>query len=122
MRSVENQELAQITNVTDFVISSNITALITAQVSQTREQLVILDTLLSEDGSELYIKPVLGYVPYNVPVDFYTVTASAVRYGEIAIGYKKVKADGDFDIVLNPEKNRPITFNKDDSLILVAED
>ena len=122
MRSVENQELAQVTKVTDFIISSNITALMMAQISQTREQFVILDDLLSDSGSELYMKNASRYVKTDVPVDFYTVCASAVRYGEIAIGYKKVLAEGKFEIVINPLKSKEITLSKEDSLILVAED
>lgn len=122
MRSVENQELAQVTKVTDFVVSSNITALMMTQISQTREQFTILDDLLSDDGSELYMKNVDRYIKCGVPVDFYTVCASATRYGEIAIGYKKMKDNGEFDIVLNPSKANAVTFTESDKLILVAED
>lgn len=122
MRSVENQELAEVTKVTDFVISSNITALMMTQISQTREQFVILDDLLSDTGSELYMKVANRYVVCNKPVDFYTVCASANRYGEIAIGYKKMLFDGEFEIVLNPPKDKEIIFTKEDSLILVAEE
>jgi len=122
MRCVENQELAQVTKVTDFIISSNITALMMAQISQTREQFEILDDLLSDNGSELYMKNVSRYVKTGVPVDFYTICASAVRYGEIAIGYKKVLAEGKFEIVINPPKNEQITLSENDSLILIAED
>lgn len=122
MRSVENQELAEVTKVTDFVISSNITALMMTQISQTREQFVILDDLLSDSGSELYMKVAHRYVQCDKPVDFYTVCASANRYGEIAIGYKKILFDGEFEIVLNPPKDKQIIFTKEDSLILVAEE
>ena len=122
MRSVENQELAEVTKVTDFVISSNITALMMTQISQTREQFEILDDLLSDTGSELYMKIAHRYVQCDKPVDFYTVCASANRYGEIAIGYKKILFDGEFEIVINPPKDKQIIFTKDDCLILVAEE
>ena len=122
MRSAENQELAEVTKVTDFVISSNITAMMMTQISQTREQFVILNDLLSDTGSELYMKIAHRYVTCDKPVDFYTVCASASRYGEIAIGYKKFIFDGEFEIVLNPPKDKEIIFTKEDSLILVAEE
>ena len=121
MRSIEDQELAEVTKVTDFVISSNITALMMTQISQTREQFVILDDLLSDSGSELYMKIANRYVVTDKPVNYYTVCASASRYGEIAIGYKKVKENGKFEIVINPPKEQEIIFNKDDRLIVVAE-
>ena len=121
MRSTEDQELAEVTKVTDFVISSNITALMMTQISQTREQFVILNDLLSDSGSELYMKIANRYVVTDKPVNFYTVCASASRYGEVAIGYKKVKEDGKFEIVLNPPKDKEIIFNNDDRLILLAE-
>ena len=119
--AVEDQELAEVTKVTDFVISSNITALMMTQISQTREQFVILNDLLSDSGSELYMKIANRYVVTDKPVNFYTVCASASRYGEVAIGYKKVKEDGKFEIVLNPPKDKEIIFNNDDRLILLAE-
>lgn len=121
MRSVENQELAQVTKVTDFVVSSNITALMMTQISQAREQFVILDDLLSDDGSELYMKDAGRYVQLGESVDFYTIGAAASQYGEIALGYKKFRADGEFDIVLNPPKASTVILSKGDSLILLAE-
>jgi len=121
MRSVENQELAQVTKVTDFVISSNITALMMTQISQTREQFTILEDLLSDEGSELYMKNISRYVKCNEPVNFFTICASANRYNEIPVGYKKIRDNGEFDIVINPQKNQNIIFNNNDSLILIAE-
>ncbi len=121
MRSVENQELAQVTKVTDFVVSSNITALMMTQISQAREQFVILDDLLSDDGSELYMKDAGRYVQLGESVDFYTIGAAATQYGEIALGYKKFRADGEFDIILNPPKSSTVILSKGDSLILLAE-
>lgn len=121
MRSVENQELAQVTKVTDFVVSSNITALMMTQISQAREQFVILNDLLSDDGSELYMKDAGRYVKLGEPVDFYTIGAAATQYGEIAVGYKKCHDDGEFDIVLNPPKSDSVVLRQGDSLILLAE-
>ncbi len=121
MRSVENQELAQVTKVTDFVVSSNITALMMTQISQAREQFVILDDLLSDDGSELYMKDAGRYVQLGESVDFYTIGAAATQYGEIVVGYKKYQDDGEFDIVLNPPKAATVVLRQGDSLILLAE-
>lgn len=121
MRCVENQELARVTKVTDFVVSSNITALMMTQISQAREQFDILNDLLSDDGSELYMKDAARYVQPGQSVDFYTLGAAATRYGEIAVGYKKLRGEGEFDIVLNPPKSSSVVLDKGDSVILLAE-
>lgn len=121
MRNVANQELARITKVNDFVISSNITALLMTQISQIRMQHEFWDDLLDEEGSEFYQKPASRYVKCGQPVDFYTVGASAARYGEIAIGYQKM-VNGEMQTVCNPRKSEEVVFTEQDALILIAED
>ena len=120
MRKVQNQELAKVTRVNDFVVSSNITALMMTQISQIRQQRLILEDLLDEDGSEFYRKPISRYVECGKPVDFYTVSAAAARYGEIAVGYQIV--DGaKFNTICNPDKEKSIAFKAEDALIVIAE-
>lgn len=121
IRDVENQELAQVTKVNDFVVSSNITALMMTQISQNRQQRAILEDLLDDDGSEFYRKPVTRYLKCGTPVDFYTVGAAAARYGEVAVGYQKVK-DGEICTISNPRKADQIIFSPEDALIVIAED
>ena len=121
MRKVENQDLAKMTKVNDFVVSSNITALMMTQISQNRQQRLLLEDLLDEDGSEFYRKPIERYVVCGKPVDFYTLVSSAARYGEIAVGYQKV-SDGKFTTVCNPQKDEKVTFSPEDALIVIAED
>ena len=121
MRKVENQELAKMTRVNDFVVSSNITALMMTQISQNRQQRLFLEDLLDEDGSEFYRKPICRYVQCGVPMDFYTVVAAAARYGEIAVGYQLVRG-GKYKTICNPNKDESITFGPEDALIVIAED
>lgn len=123
MRTVENQELARVTRVNDFVISSNITALIMTQISQTRALNAIFEDLLDEEGSELYIKPAGRYVRLNTPVDFYTAAAAAARHNEVFLGYKKTRGPGaEFDIVINPAKDGALAFSETDAFVVVAQD
>ena len=121
MRKVENQELAKMTKVNDFVISSNITALMMTQISQNREQRLLLEDLLDEDGSEFYRKPISHYVKTGEAVDFYTLISAAAQYGEVAVGYQKVE-NGKYRTVCNPLKSQKITFTNEDALIVIAED
>ena len=120
MRKVENQELAKMTRVNDFVVSSKITALMMTQISQNRDQRRILEDLLDEEGSEFYRKPITRYVQCGKPVNFYTLSSSAARYGEIAVGYQKVNGN-EFRTFSNPPKEKTVTFGPEDALIVVAE-
>lgn len=122
MLQIRHQELAKATRVNDFVISSNITGLITTQISQNRSLHAIFDDLLDEDGSEIYMKPASNYVKVNTSVSLFTVYHSAAQKNEAVIGYKKFKENDTFEIVVNPNKSNPITFSDKDLIITIAED
>ena len=123
MLKVENQELAQIARVNDFVVSSNITSLILAQISQTRELKAVFDELLCEAGSEIYVRPAGIYVKTGVPVNFYTVCAACAAKQEVPIGYRTKNPDtGETRIVTNPPKAQEIRFTDEDALVVLAVD
>ncbi|MBR2066755.1 MAG: hypothetical protein IJ875_00570 [Solobacterium sp.] len=122
MNSTRNQKLSQLMRATDFVVSSRITAKMMAQIAEERHKKDILNDLLSEGGSNISMKPITRYVLTNEPVDFYTLGASAARYDEIAIGYKKMAEDGSFTIEVNPRSKAPLQFSENDDLIVVAKD
>ncbi|MBP5292044.1 MAG: hypothetical protein J6Y90_05455 [Lachnospiraceae bacterium] len=121
MNSTRNQRLSQMMRATDFVVSSSITAKMMAQIAEQRHKKAIINDLLSEGGSSIYMKPITRYVTTGKPVDFYTLGASAARYGEIAIGYKKFAADGSFSIEVNPYSREAEKFSDKDDLIVVAK-
>lgn len=54
-------------------------------------------------------------------MDFFELTDIVKAHNEIFFGYKKT-IDGTIKIVINPDKSQKITFNKDDHLIVIAED
>lgn len=121
MNSTRNQRLSQMMRATDFVVSSRITAKMMAQIAEERHKKAILNDLLSDGGSTIYMKPITRYVLTGEPVDYYTLGASAARYGEIAIGYKKVAEDGTFTIEVNPRSKAATKFSDNDDLIVVAK-
>lgn len=121
MNSTRNQKLSQMMRATDFVVSSRITAKMMAQIAEERHKKAILNDLLSDGGSTIYMKPITRYVVTDEPVDYYTLGASAARYGEIAIGYKKVAEDGTFTIEVNPRSKAATKFSDNDDLIVVAK-
>ena len=120
MNSTRNQQLAQMMRATDFVVSGRITAKMMVQVAEERHKKAILNDLLSDGGSSVYMKPITRYVQVDRAVDFYTLGASAARYGEIAIGYKRFDEEGAFEVCVNPRSKAAVTFGPNDDLIVVA--
>lgn len=126
MLDPRNQELAQVANVNDFVISSNITGLIMSQVSENRRLAPIFCELLDSAGSEIYLKPAKNYVEPHRPVDMYTLTHLTSLRKEVFLGFKRdiktpEQPDG-VEIILNPRKETAIAFQEDDWLMVLAED
>lgn len=122
MLRVENQELAQIAKVNDFVVSSNITSLILTQISQIRELRAIFNELLREEGSEIYVRPAGSYVRTGSETDIYTACEAAARQREVFIGYRTQREDGSIDIVTNPPKAQKVCFTERDAFIVIAMD
>ena len=121
MNSARNQRLSQMMRATDFVVSSSITAKMMVQISEHRHKKEILNDLISDEGSTIYMKPVTRYVKIDKPINFYTLGASAARYGEVAIGYKKLEEDGTFTTVVNPHGREAEKFSERDDLIVIAK-
>ena len=120
MRSVDNQRLASQTRVDDFVIGSNFASLMMAQISENPKIMPLIEDLLDEDGSELYMKPVVDYVTIGVPVDSYTLTESAALKGEIYLGYRHMGSKKT-NVIVNPCKEEEIVFEEHDQIVVIAE-
>lgn len=103
---------------TDFVVSSEITSMLMAQVSEQRELNRVYTDLFDPDGSEVYLKSVERYVEPNAQVTWGSVQASAAAAGECAIGCFRTGAKP----LLNPDKNTMVSFKNGDKLIVLAED
>jgi Trk K+ transport system NAD-binding subunit len=121
MNSTENQRLMKVTKVNDFVIGSSITNLIMTQISENRHLAELFKTLLTAEGSELYMKNVRNYLKPGIPVSYYEVTELVSEHNEIFMGYRR-KNNGILEIVTNPDKSQTMTFGPDDCLIVIAED
>lgn len=120
MRSAENQRLATQARVDDFVIGSNFARLIMAQISENPKIIPLIEDLLDESGSEMYMKPIANYVSLGVPIDSYILAESAARKGEIYIGYRQ-NGIAKSDVVVNPCKDETIVFDACDQIVVIAE-
>lgn len=126
MLDLRNRRLAEVAKVNDFIVSETIISLLIAQVSENNALNAVFEDIFDADGSELYIKPIGGYISTTDPVNFYTVLEAARRKGETAFGYK-IAAEAQKNlpnsgIYINPVKSRAISFEPEDSVIVAAED
>lgn len=120
LRSADNQRLASQARVDDFVIGTNFTSLLLAQLSENPKMRPVFRELLNEEGSELYMRPAAGYVTLGQEVDGYTLTESAARKGEIFVGYRRLSV-GDPMVIVNPDKAEKVVFGELDQLVVIAE-
>ncbi len=126
MVDVRNRALAEIAKADDFIVSDELTGLLLTQISENAELLDVFNDLFDADGSEIYLKPAKNYVALDREVNFYTVTESARKRGEIAIGYRLERHADDssraYGVRVNPPKPELITYNPEDKIIVLAED
>src|SRR5690606_12931301 len=119
-----NREIAQVTKADDFVVSEKLISLMLTQLSENRYLYDVFVDLLDPAGSEIYLKPACDYLVPGEEADFATLTESARRRGEVALGYRLTEhfhEPPDYGVVLNPDKTAPLTLAADDRVIVLAE-
>jgi ion channel POLLUX/CASTOR len=123
---VRNVALAELTRVDDFVVSSKLVSLMLAQSSENEYLEWIFKDLLDEQGSEIYLKPALDYVPLDREVTFYDVVRAGAMRGEVAIGHHLTSSgtpEGrSGGVVVNPVKSETMTYVEGDRIIVIARD
>lgn len=126
MKDIRNRNLAEVTGADDYIVSDQMLSLLLTQISENRYLSGVFWDLFDPEGSEIYLKPVKRYVATDVPVNFYTVLESAALRNEVAIGYRicslKEDAGSSYGVVVNPAKDRLVTFSDNDMIIVLAED
>ncbi|HLO32102.1 MAG TPA: NAD-binding protein [Anaerolineales bacterium] len=126
MLDLRNRELAEATQVDDFIVSEHLVSLMMSQLSENAELFDVFTDIFDPEGSEIYLKPISDYVATGEPIDFYTVVEAARRRGETAIGYRIASeannAGKAYGIHTNPKKSPKVTFSPADKLIVIAED
>ena len=125
MMDMRNRALAQVARADDFIVSDKLVSLMLSQLSENKNLDRVFRQLFSADGSEIYIRPMSGYVKPGVAVDFYTVLESAARRNETAIGYRLMAHADDrergYGVRVNPKKSEKIAYGALDQIIVLAE-
>ena len=126
MLDLRNRELAEATQVDDFIVSEHLVSLMMAQLSENADLFNVFTDMFHPEGSEIYLKPVSDYVTLGEPVNFYTVVEAAKRRGETAIGYRLESevgvGDKSYGVHMNPKKSNQVVFISEDKVIVIAEE
>lgn len=122
----DNQDLIIQTDVDDFIISNKLITMILAQLSEQPEIKKLYDDIFQEDGSEIYVKPAhLYFDTLPITLSFASILAQARKREEICLGLRWGDLSKDheqnFGVKLNPEKDKMITLNENDFLVVLAE-
>lgn len=125
MLDLRNRELAEATNVDDFIVSEHLVSLMMSQLSENTNLFDVFTDIFDPEGAEIYLKPIGDYVAIEEPVNFYAVVEAARRRGETAIGYRidseAKDADKAYGVHTNPGKSTTVTFARKDKVIVIAE-
>lgn len=103
---------------TDFVVSTEITSMLLAQVSERRELNAVFSDLFDPEGNEVYLKGVEAYAVPGAGTSWLAVQEVAKRRGEIAIGAYRPGTHP----VMNPKQGLTMTFAPGDKIVVLAED
>lgn len=123
----ENQDIITQTDVDDFIISNKLITMILAQLSEEPLIKTLYDDLFSEDGSEIYVKPVeLYFTTFPQKISFADVMKLANKRNEICLGIRKgnlsKNPEFNFGVELNLDKNRMLEITENDYLVVLSED
>ncbi len=126
MLDIRNRELAEVTQVDDFIVSDHLISLMLSQLSEDADLFDVFKDIFDPEGVEIYLKPISDYVETGTEVNFYTVVEAARRRGETAIGYRldaeSKDAGKSYGVHTNPLKSTSVTYAPEDKVIVIAEE
>ncbi|MBS1149936.1 MAG: potassium transporter TrkA [Myxococcaceae bacterium] len=102
----------------DFVVSSEMTSMLLAQISERRDLNAVFADLFDSDGNEVYLKRAACYVELDVPSNWMAVQKMARVRGEVAIGYMKAGQPP----LINPPQSDTQPYVAEDRIIVLSED
>lgn len=130
MNAVEDQRLLQVVNVHDFVVGSEITNRMMAQVAHEPHLTELFEEILDARGAEIYLRPAKHYIKPGAEMSFDEVASVLYNYvnyeglrpHEILLGYKYTDAQGQAVVCLNPRANGEILhrFAEEDMLVVLS--
>jgi ion channel POLLUX/CASTOR len=123
MNSLKNQILASNIDVSDFVISNNITSLMLTKISEDRTISPIFESLLCSEGNEIYLRLASDYIKVGVEVSIYDIVEYFAANNEVFLGYRRacpVRRYSEYDVRINISKDEKVVFKEEDMIIVLA--
>ncbi len=108
----------------DFVLTSKTSTMLFTQLSEDGDMVKTYNILFNDGSYEITLCPISDYTSsYQSPLRFIDLAVSAQEKGEVCIGFKSdmeaLRGDPYLGVYLNPPKDQPFPFSKDDSLVIL---
>eukprot|EP00802_Teleaulax_amphioxeia_P018504 Tamp_18697.p2 GENE.Tamp_18697~~Tamp_18697.p2 ORF type:complete len:155 (+),score=18.37 Tamp_18697:612-1076(+) len=113
-----------------YVLSNRLVSDLIAQITENPEMHDVLKEILTPLGPSIYIRDVSEYVRVGEEgaLSFWDVALRAKDRGQVAMGYKArdvsyvdmESGTADFTLLNPPEKRRPRTWERGDTLVVIA--
>ena len=111
-----NQKLVGYKENIDFIVSSNMSSLILAQLAENPELKEVFHEILSNEGNELYLKNA-GQINLEGTFSVHDIRKIMLKNGYIFLGYTDSKKNSHFNLPLE----ETITLTKEDNIIVLGE-
>ncbi len=122
MNLEQNKTLVQNEEYADFIIASDISSMMMAQIAENPALFPIFRELLSNQGNELYLVPARTLTRSKEVLRHADLRARAAQRDAIYLGYACYDETAGLNVVLNPPLTETITLHRQDGIILLAED
>lgn len=119
MRREKNRSLIFLKRPTDFVIASNISSMIMAQIAYNPRMRYLFTELLSNKGSEIYLRYASSLDCDGERITIREIRHRAIEYGYLVMGYMR-KEKGENKLYMNPDANQVITLRPEDHLVVIG--
>ena len=117
MRCENNRRLIVRDVTDDFIVASDLSSMMLAQVTEDTRRLPLFRELLDENGSELYLKPASALELGGMEISVSDLRSRVYAYGYILLG---LRTDADPFMVLDDHKD--VTLGASDRLILLGKE
>ena len=116
MRCENNRKLIAGGEREDFVVATDLSAMMLAQISDDTRRISLFNELLDEGGSEVYLKPAADMKVTGERMSARELRRRVYQYGYITVGIRTEEEP--FRVL---DDNAAVLLNSDDRLILIGE-
>ncbi len=118
MRCEKNRSLITSENSEDFIVATDLSSMMLAQISADIRRAPVFSELLSEEGSEAYLKPSSEMGLVNVELTYSELLKRVYACGGILMG---IRTPGNHFWTIANTKT-PITLTENDQLLILGEE